>query len=241
MLTDLSSTDNSEVVATLEDREFHSAMLKQNLARAQLRMKHNADSKRTPREFQVGDQVYLKLQPYVQNSVVHRSSPKLSYKFFGPYEILARIGPLAYKLALPEGSQVHPVFHVSQLKQHVPDHTPVFVSLPQPLQLDAVDMSLATILERRLVKKGNTTYLQVLVQWTSLPETMAMWEDYEVIRKCFPEATAWGQAGSQGADNVMTDYSASSDKDKEAEQDGDKRESRTTTTVGPSDRGVRRE
>ena len=52
----------------------------------------------------MGKKVYLKLQPYVQQSVVMRPSAKLSYKFFGPYEILARIGPAAYKLNLLEGS-----------------------------------------------------------------------------------------------------------------------------------------
>lgn len=234
MLPDFTTTDNSEVIDTLHDREMHSAMLRQNLARAQLRMKHNADSKRTPREFQVGEQVYLKLQPYVQNSVVHRPSPKLSYKFFGPYEILARIGPLAYKLALPAESQVHPVFHVSQLKQHVPDHTPVFVSLPQPLELDSSELFPEAVLDRRLVKKGNAAYLQVLVQWSSLPTSMATWEDYEVLRKRYPKATAWGQSASQGAGNVMTGSATPSDNTKEAEQVAEKTEAATTTNEGPS-------
>jgi hypothetical protein len=61
-------------------------------------------------------------------------------KFFGPFTILEKIGQSAYKLQLPATSMVHPVFHVSQLKTHVPDHTPVFNTLPDPLPMDTADL-----------------------------------------------------------------------------------------------------
>jgi hypothetical protein len=59
-----------------------------------------ADKNRSEREFCVGDMVYLKLQPYVQASVAPHSNQKLSFRFYGPFKILARIGTVAYKLDL---------------------------------------------------------------------------------------------------------------------------------------------
>ena len=73
-------------------------IVKHNLERAQTRMKMQADKNRTERSFTVGDWVYLKLQPYVQLSVARRSNQKLSYRYFGPYLILQKVGEVAYKI-----------------------------------------------------------------------------------------------------------------------------------------------
>jgi hypothetical protein len=76
-------------------------------------MCRQADKYRTERNFSPGDMVFLKLQPYVQSSVARRAHHKLSFKFFGPFRVLERISKVAYKLALPKGSSVHPIFHGS--------------------------------------------------------------------------------------------------------------------------------
>ena len=107
------SDSDPSVTEILQTREQHTAMLKDQLAIAQNRMKLQADRHRVDRVFQVGEQVLLKLQPYAQQSVVNRPYPKLAFKFFGPFTVLAKVGMAAYKLDLPEDSKVHNVFHVS--------------------------------------------------------------------------------------------------------------------------------
>ena len=120
-----------DVTTWLQERQVASELLRERLAQAHNRMKQMADRGRTPREFQVGEFVLLKLQPYAQNTLVNRPYPKLSFKFFGPFKIVARIGVVAYRLELPENAQIHPVFHVSQLKAFHPKHTPVLLSFPR--------------------------------------------------------------------------------------------------------------
>lgn len=187
------TSEASEVISNLQQ---HTERLKDHLARAQNRMKMAADKKRTDQEYQVGDKVLLKLQPYVQSSVVNRPFPKLAFKYFGPYTVLARIGQAAYRLELPEDSLVHPVFHVSQLKPYTPDFTPVFSDLTQFADLTKGDVVPEVVLERRLVKKGGKAVPQVRVKWSNIPSEMSTWEDWYVLQRRFPGALAGGPASS---------------------------------------------
>jgi hypothetical protein len=77
-------------------------LVQQQLARAQQCYKTQADKHRSERTFEVGDMVYLKLQPYVQSSLVKRANHKLTFKYFGPFLVVAKVGAVAYKLGLPE-------------------------------------------------------------------------------------------------------------------------------------------
>lgn len=70
-------------------------LLQQRLLRAQQRQKMQVDKHRSERSFEVGDSVYLKLQPYVQTSIATRASHKLSFRYFGPYQIIAKVGAVA--------------------------------------------------------------------------------------------------------------------------------------------------
>jgi hypothetical protein len=76
----------------MEERQRHTALIKQHLAAAQNMIKIQVDKHQTDREFQVGEHVLLKLQPYAQSSLVNRPFSKISYKFFGPYKVIERIG-----------------------------------------------------------------------------------------------------------------------------------------------------
>jgi len=87
-------------------------IIQQHLQRAQQRMKAQADKNRYERSSEPGEMVYMKLQPYVQSSIAYRSNKKLSFIYYGPFQVLQKIGEVAYKLDLSATSRIHPVLHV---------------------------------------------------------------------------------------------------------------------------------
>jgi len=170
----------------LKAREECIEMLKFHLSRALQRMKAQADRHRTDKQLSVGTWVYVKLQPYRQQSVALRRNQKLSPKFFGPFPIIARVGPVAYKLNLPVGAKLHPVFHVSLLKEHL---GPALTELGKVPDLD--DHGLLTtepvaIVDRKLGRKGNRAVVYLLVQWANKPREEAIWELYSDMEAKYP-------------------------------------------------------
>ena len=87
------------------------------------RQKSYADKRRKPLEFQVDYRVLLKVSPW-KGLIRFRKRGKLNTRYIGPFEILARIGPVAYKLNLPrELNNLHSIFHVSNLKKCLSNET----------------------------------------------------------------------------------------------------------------------
>ncbi|GJW76562.1 putative reverse transcriptase domain-containing protein, partial [Tanacetum coccineum] len=112
-------------------------LIKEKLKAARDRQKRYADNRRKPLEFMVRDKVLLKVSPW-KGVMRFRKTCKLAPRYVGPFEILERIGPVAYRLRLPnELSEVHDIFHVSNLKKCLAD-----ANLHVPLDEIEVDKTL---------------------------------------------------------------------------------------------------
>ena len=96
--------------------------------------------------FEVGDLVYLRLQPYRQSSLKKKGAEKLKPRFYGPYKIIRKVGEVAYELELPQESKIHNVFHVSSLKKTLGQHIAPSTELP-PLD----DEGLLILIPERII------------------------------------------------------------------------------------------
>ena len=127
-----------------------------------------ADLKRTQKEFQVGEHVFIKVRPK-KSSLRFGSCAKLAPRYCRPFEVLSRIGHVAYQLALPPNLKVHNVFHISVLKKYVHDATHVINLNDVQVETDG-DFLVEPdcIPERREISLQNRTIGQVKVQWKHL-------------------------------------------------------------------------
>jgi hypothetical protein len=171
--------------------------------RARHRMKSQANKNHSERTFNAGDLVYLELQSYVQASLAPRVHQKLSFRYFGTFKVLERIGSVAYKLDLPLTSTVHPVFHVSLLKPVHAAMYPVSSNLPD---VDEHMQILEAGLQCQLHQRDASTVPQVLIRWSNLDPSLTTWEDEQALRQQFPGAPTWGQAGTQGGGDVTVPH-----------------------------------
>jgi hypothetical protein len=94
-------------------------------------MKQQADQGHSERQFVDGDQVFLRLQPYKQNSLKANHCQKLAPKLYGPYTVLKSVGQVAYQLSLPSHSKLYHVFHVSCLKKVIGTKCQTQTKLPE--------------------------------------------------------------------------------------------------------------
>lgn len=165
--------------------EIHK-LIKANLQKAQERMKFYADKRRTERTFEVGEEVFLKLQAFKQTSLKDVKDNKFTPRFFGPYKILKRVGTVAYQLQLPATTKIHDTFHVSLLKKKVGPNE--FIQMDPPTAVDFPAPAYPSkILDRRLINRNHTAIVSVLVQWKGMPPEDASWVDYNTLRRSYPQ------------------------------------------------------
>ena len=149
----------------LRDRQQILSLLKQNLCVAQERMRWFANQKRVEKSFAMGDWAILRLQPYKQTSLHNKKLGKLAPRYYGPFKVIQKVRAVSYKLDLPLGSLIHPMFHVSNLKAKLGNQV-----VPRPTLLVVNNYLVITfepmmILDRKSIQLRSKTVTQVLVQW----------------------------------------------------------------------------
>ncbi|GJR07641.1 reverse transcriptase domain-containing protein [Tanacetum coccineum] len=163
-------------------------LIKEKLKAARNRQKSYADNRRKPLEFEVGDRVMLKVSPW-KGVIRFGKKGKLAPRYVGPFEILERIGPVAYRLRLPEElSGVHDTFHVSNLKKCLAD-----ASLHVPLDEIKVDKTLrfveepVEIMDREVKRLKRSKISLVKVRWNSKRGPEFTWEREDYMKSKYPQ------------------------------------------------------
>ncbi|KAL0278067.1 UNVERIFIED_CONTAM: Transposon Tf2-11 polyprotein [Sesamum radiatum] len=162
-------------------------IVKKCLKTAQDRQKSYADKHRREMEYEIGDKVFLKVSPW-KGILRFGRQGKLSPRYIGPYEIIERIGPLAYRLALPsELSQIHDVFHVSMLRRYRSDPSHVLREPEIEISEELTYVEEPTeILDRSVRKLRNKEIPMVKVKWSHHSPREATWEVEEHMRDKYP-------------------------------------------------------
>ena len=163
-------------------------IIRQRMETAFSRQKSYADKRRRPLEFQVGDLVFLKVAPF-KGVMRFGKRGKLSPRYIGPFEVLERVGNVAYRLALPqELAYVHNVFHVSMLKKYIPDPSHVIEHEPLEVREDLTyEEKPVQILAREEKVLRNKVIPLVKVLWRNRDVEEATWEREEDMMKNYPE------------------------------------------------------
>ena len=140
--------------------------------------------KRKDIRYEIDEKVFLKVSPW--NKVMRfRKNGKLSPRFIGPYEVIEKVGPVAYRLALPPDlEKIHNVFHVSILRRYRSDPSHVFSSETIELRPDlSYEEDPVKILAREVKELRNKKIPLVKVLWRNHKTEEATWESEETIRQ----------------------------------------------------------
>ncbi|KZV15183.1 peroxidase 64 [Dorcoceras hygrometricum] len=199
-------TSVAAVAQDLSDRDEVLRQVKYNLQRAQQKMVKQANTQRRDVNYAVGDKVYLKLRPHRQQSVCRRIYQKLAPRFYGPFEIVQKIGAVAYRLKLPAGTRIHPVFHVSCLKKAV-GNSGITQSLPKGLEADlGAEYVPEKVVATRVKQINGDSTQQILVHWKNKTQEEDTWEDVLAFTSQFPEFSLGDKADVRDGDIVTPIY-----------------------------------
>jgi hypothetical protein len=176
-------------------------MVRENLKLAQSRQKSYANNKRRELRFQLGDFMYLKVSPM---RGLHRFKirGKLAPRYIGPFKILEQRGEVAYQLELPpQLSDVHDVFHVSQLRKYlrVPEEQMPLEELTVGEDLTYQEYPVK-ILDTSEKVTQNNRYEMCKVQWSNHTEEETTWEKEDQLKAEFPDIFS-NLSESQGRDS----------------------------------------
>jgi hypothetical protein len=163
-------------------------MVRENMKLAQSRQKSYADNRRRKLRFQVGDFVYLKLSP-MRGLRRFKIRGKLAPRYIRPFKILEQRGEVAYQLELPpQLSDVHDVFHVSQLRKclRVPKEQMPLEEITVGEDLTYQEYSVKILDTSEKVTRNNRCKM-CKVQWSNHTEEEATWEKEDQLKAEFPE------------------------------------------------------
>ncbi|RVW83186.1 Retrovirus-related Pol polyprotein from transposon RE2 [Vitis vinifera] len=161
--------------------------IKERLKAAQSRQKSYANNHRQDLEFEVGDHVFLKVSP-MKSIMRFGRKVKLSPRSVGPFEVLERVGILAYKLTLPPSlSKIHNVFHVSTLRKYIYDPSHVVelepIQISEELTYEEVSFQIVDVMDKVLL---HDVVKLVKIQWSNHSIREATWESEEEMREKHP-------------------------------------------------------
>lgn len=136
-------------------------------------------------QFKVGDMVLVKLRPWRQTTVTGVVQSKLGKRYYGPFCVLEKIGPVAYRLELPSDSRIHPVFHCSLLKpfHSNPDIPTPIDGLPNTSIDNEPIITPLVILATKWASTDNGPELLALVQWRGLLPEDTSWESWTQLKE----------------------------------------------------------
>lgn len=131
--------------------------------------------------------VYVRIQPYHQNAFRLRGSLKLRPKYYEPFKVLQRIDQVSYKLQLPDTAAIHPVFHISHLKEHVGKHAVPLRHIPLVTEDGKIKMTPFSWLDSRtIISRKKIPLEQWLIHWEIMGPDNSTSEDVGFIEMTSP-------------------------------------------------------